>query len=89
MLIPVAGALRRCVVACFQQGPLPERPPIEEIHATFLSIENSRRFQSDDAAKAGSARISSMLSPKIPISYGFHASPVRNHADELKGATRL
>ena len=59
LLIPVAGALRRCVVACFQQWPLLERPPAEEGRATFLSIENSRRFQSDDAAKAGSARIRS------------------------------
>jgi hypothetical protein len=60
MLILVAGALRRCVIACFQQWLLPERPPMEEIRATFLPAENSRRFQSDDAAKAVSARIRSM-----------------------------
>ena len=59
MLIPVAGALGWCVVACFQQCLLRERPPIEEIHATFLPVENSRSFQSDDAAKAGSASIRS------------------------------
>jgi hypothetical protein len=60
MLIPVAGALGWCVIACFQQCLLRERPPIEEIHATFLPVENSRSFQSDDAAKAGSASIRSM-----------------------------
>ena len=44
MFIPVAGALRRCVIACCQQWHLPERPPAEEIHATFLPVKNSRRF---------------------------------------------
>jgi hypothetical protein len=68
MLIPVAGALGWCVVACFQQCLLRERPPIEEIHATFLPVENSRSFQSDDAAKAGSASIRSMhLRRPIPV----------------------
>ena len=60
MFIPVAGALRRCVIACCQQWHLPERPPAEEIHATFLPVKNSRRFQSDDAAKVGSASIRSI-----------------------------
>jgi hypothetical protein len=60
MFIPVAGALGWRVIACCQQWHLPERPPIEEIHATFLPVENSRRFQSDDAAKADSASIRSM-----------------------------
>jgi hypothetical protein len=82
MFIPVAGALRRCVIACCQQWHLPERPPIGEIHATFLPVKNSRRFQSDDAATAGSASNHSMRPPKSLISQGSHAAPVEIHTDE-------
>ena len=45
MFISDADALRKRVVACFQQWPLLERPPIEEIHAIYLAAENSRHFQ--------------------------------------------
>jgi hypothetical protein len=58
LLIPVTRTLRRCVIACFQQWTLSEWPPVEVSRTTFLRIENSRRFQSNDLAKAGSARIS-------------------------------
>jgi hypothetical protein len=60
MFIPHPDHLRRCVVACFQQCPLWERPPVEEIHTVFLLAENSRHFQRGVAAKAGSARFRSM-----------------------------
>jgi hypothetical protein len=81
MFIPAACALRWCVLACFQQWPLPERPPAEEIHTTFLSVENSRRFQSDDAATAGAARIHSMR-PRKALSVRAFAAPVEIHTDE-------
>ncbi len=60
MFISDADALRKRVVACFQQWPLLERPPIEEIHAIYLAAENSRHFQRGVAVKAGSARLRSM-----------------------------